>query len=321
MTFKRYNTPVRSKPQALTIDEATGAAILTVTMRRKGPRQGETYRLLVDVEDFPMVSTLTWTPMVQKARARCCDGRSNNNKDHVYFVTSVRQSDGNYKGVSMQRLVMGNPFGELVGFRDHNYLDLRKTQLYVGSQKQVNERMRKTVKPTISQYKGVSFKAYYSGKFGRHIAQASNGGKQPIRIGTFPPTPQGEIAAARAYDCFVLANFTNPNPNFRASSYSVEEITAYKLDSDGKRISPSVLSVMPSATTRRTGLVPGLQPSHVSAGTSKTSDAVPVSTTRSTLWPVIVGNKPKPKPIPMRKPVASSTWMRKGRSWRVPAIA
>jgi hypothetical protein len=278
LTVKRYNTPVRLNPPAMTIDETTGAAILTVTMKRRGPRQGETYRLLVDVEDFSMLSALTWTPMYQKDRGRCCDGRENHNKDHIYFTTMIRQSDGKYKLTQMQRLIMGSPHGKLVGFRHHNFMDLRKSQLYVGSQKDVNQRMRKTVKPTISQYRGVSFESCGNGQR-RWIAQASVNNKVRKIKKVTANNPNGELICAQAYDCFVLANFENPNPNFRASSYSDKEITAYKLDRNGKRISPSVLSVMPSATTRRTGLLPE--------------------------WQSVTGE---------RKPVSSATWKRLGLS-------
>lgn len=221
--------PKKGSPQPLQFDTETGAAVFTVTMRNNGPRRGESYRLLVDLEDFAALTAWTWTPVWQTDRERFGKGK-NNNKDHVYFLTDIPLSDGRYKRTSMHRFIMERhrsiASGQLVGFQDHNYFDLRKYRLRVGTQAEINQRMRKTVKKTTSAFRGVSFEWRY-GSPRRWIAQASRNNRLH-RIGFYPPVAAGELQAARDYDCFVLANFDNPNPNFPASDYTVEQVAAFK---------------------------------------------------------------------------------------------
>lgn len=148
----------------------------------------------------------------------------------------------------MHRLVMGAMRGQLVQFRNHDFYDLRKSQLRIATQSEVNQRMRKTAKPTASDYKGVTFEERGS-KGSRWIAQAHFAGrvhKIKERTGN---DPQAEIVCARAYDCLVLANFDNPNPNFPATDYSTAEITAYKVTA--KPIIRHVCAVKPSPNVHR----------------------------------------------------------------------
>lgn len=208
----------------MVIDSRTGAAILMTQPTRIHPA----YRLLVDVKNFLWLSQFKWTPVRTKNGSRT-DGRTNNLKDHVYFNTAIRTDDGRYRNLSMHRLIMANPHGKLVAFVEHNYFDLRESQLAVVNQKQVNEHIRKTTKPTASGFKGVTFEWRY-GRPRRYIAQASHHNKLH-RVGVYPPTPEGEIAAAHAYDLFVLANYSNPWTNYpvetyKASEFALNEATA-----------------------------------------------------------------------------------------------
>jgi hypothetical protein len=98
------------------IDEATGAAVLTVV----SPKYG-TFRVLIDVEDWERVAAHTWSAV----------------KKGKYFTTGVRVAKGHQQKVKLHRFIMYDPAGIGVDHRDpSNTLDNRKSNLRVATQRQ-----------------------------------------------------------------------------------------------------------------------------------------------------------------------------------------
>ena len=227
--------PKSSPSPIVTIDGATFVVVPAFPLVR------------IDAEDAERVGRHKWTGTYQKNGRRSGKGK-NNNRDHVYFCTSITKPNSRQSTANLHRFIMAEqlaaaPKGSIVGFRDHDYFDLRKMQLQLLSRQQSNQRMRKTVKRTVSPYKGVSLEWRY-GSPRRWIAQASlNNRVRRIKV-VAPNIPDAQLICARAYDCFALANFDNPNPNFPASSYTVDEIQAYKLDASS--VMDDVMTIKPS---------------------------------------------------------------------------
>jgi hypothetical protein len=103
----------------------------------------------------------------------------------------------------------------MVDFRDPAAtLDCRKSNLRIATNGQNNENTRKRVcnagKPPSSRFKGVTFDK----RDGTWYVRVQHN-KRRRNLGNFPITPEGEIDAARAYDCgareyhgeFALLNF------------------------------------------------------------------------------------------------------------------
>jgi hypothetical protein len=187
------------------------------------------YRLLIDVKNFDRVTQFTWSPITQKDYPRA-DGRNSHFTDHLYFVTNVYE-EGFTTMLSLHKFIIGTiSHGMKVGFAHNDYFDLRESQLTVTTKKQVNEAQRKPIRPTTSEFKGVSY--YNRSKEGirdRYTAQGSHHNRM-IRVGQFPPTRDGEIQAARAYDMFALANYLHRNLNFPASDNAGCDLSAYTVE-------------------------------------------------------------------------------------------
>jgi hypothetical protein len=192
-----------------TIDPETGAVILTVTSRKHG-----IFRVLVDVEDWPRVSKHTWHAMLPHSRVA----------GQVYFRTSGPLVDGNREPIILHRFIMNAPEDLIVDHIHHKYLDLRKSELRIVTTRQNLQNQRKHFTHATSRYMGVSWHKK-SRKWESGIALD---GKETY-LGTFPPTPEGEIEAARAYDRKALELFTHVTAeslNFPIEDYQLQKLAA-----------------------------------------------------------------------------------------------
>jgi AP2 domain len=158
-------------------DDLSGATLLQVD----SPKHG-TFVIWIDSDDAERVSKHTWSVVMRK--------------NQVYFLTNVQKPDGKRSTLKLHRFLKTCPDGEEVDHEKHEYLDLRKTELRCvnDSQNRMNQRKVST-RHTSSRFKGVSwFK-----KNSKWMARIKHNSRRHF-LGYFPPTPEGELEAALAYD-------------------------------------------------------------------------------------------------------------------------
>lgn len=137
---------------------------------------GEGEWTILDEEDYYRYGNLKWT------LSGC--------KKKFYAVSGIKDKDGNFKIVRLQRLIMNEPPGLLVDHRNGNSLDNRRENLRVATRNQnvCNNRKRKN---TTSRFIGVYFHKWHS----RWASSITHNGKRMF-LGYF----ESELEAARAYD-------------------------------------------------------------------------------------------------------------------------
>lgn len=214
---------------------------LVVTSRRHG-----TFRILLDPEDWQRVNEHTWSVSKRKADYRRSDGRASHNNDHVYFVTTVRQPSGRYKTIYLHRLILDGAAHHVIGNQSHTYVDLRKHVLRVGTIKHVNERMRKTTRPTSSRFKGVS---WINDKRKWQASISINDRMKNLGRRT------SEEDAARLYDLYALANYSNPLTNYPPETYAGIDLARYVLTMPD-RSARAITSAVHLRRPRYTSMVP-----------------------------------------------------------------
>jgi hypothetical protein len=160
-----------------------GQTFLQVT----SPKYGQ-FNVKIDSEDAERIGQHTW------AVSKRSNGR-------VYFLNNVTQPNGKNKMVRLHRFVMNAPDVVEVDHVHHDYLDLRKSELRLATN-QENMMNRRKHRNSTSTYKGVSF---YK-QSGKWTSQIQHNGKG-INLGYFPPTIDGELAAAVTYDIKAIKLF------------------------------------------------------------------------------------------------------------------
>jgi hypothetical protein len=164
-------------------DDLSGATLLQVD----SPKYG-VFIVLIDAEDAERVSKHTW--------AVTMSGRG-----HIYFRTTVRKPDGKQTALLLHRFLKSCPDGLQVDHHRSEYMDLRKNELRCVYNQQ-NGYNRRSHSNTTSRFKGVSwFKQNSKWQVG-----ISHNGKS-MHLGLFPPGPEGERLAARAYDAKAIEMF------------------------------------------------------------------------------------------------------------------
>ncbi len=188
-------------------DPETGAAILTVTSKTHGM-----FHVLVDVADWERVNAHVWRVLKPKS-----------NNERVYFRTDIRHPDGKRKTVLLHRFLLNAPSHLEVTHTHHSFCDLRKSELKIVTRKQNQENVWGPIaRRTSSRFRGV----YWSARSGKWCANIEHH-QEPIHIGTFPGTPEGEIEAARAFDRKALELFThltNESLNFPIADYQEAKV-------------------------------------------------------------------------------------------------
>jgi hypothetical protein len=156
-------------------DDLSGATLLSVSSKRHG-----NFVAWIDADDAEKVAAHTWRVKM--------DGR-------VYFKTDIQQPDGKRTTLLLHRFLKSCPDGLQVDHTNHEYLDLRKNELRCVNDSQNSQNARKQNRTTSSQYKGVSWFKRDS----KWRASITHNNKL-IHLGLYPPTPEGEIEAATAYN-------------------------------------------------------------------------------------------------------------------------
>jgi len=132
-------------------------------------RTGQTFECLIDTQDYELVWAFRWRVAL--------------GKHYAYAVTTTDEG----KRLNISTLVC--PGCELVLYRNHNGLDNRRSNLYLGTQSQKSKHKRKH-KHLTSQFKGVH-------KFGDTFrATIKADGKGYDRLGCF----NSELEAAARYN-------------------------------------------------------------------------------------------------------------------------
>jgi hypothetical protein len=157
------------------IDDITGATLLEVN----SPKYG-VFIAWIDSEDAERVSAHNWNVRISDSR--------------VYFATNVQKPDGKQTTLLLHRFLKSCPSGLQVDHHRSEYLDLRKDELRCVNNQQ-NGYNRRSNSNATSQYKGV----YWFKQTSKWIASIRHNGKN-IYLGLYPPTPEGELEAALAYD-------------------------------------------------------------------------------------------------------------------------
>jgi hypothetical protein len=137
---------------------------------------------------------------------------------YAYAMHKVTDDEGSHH-VFLQHEVCGDPpEGKETYFKNGNALDCRRSNLVWGDRAQTSHRVaRPKVADVVSRYKGVCRINPQRSTGGQWHAAIRGGGKI-LHLGSFPPTAEGEIAAARAYDDaarklygeFAVVNFPPP---------------------------------------------------------------------------------------------------------------
>lgn len=144
------------------------------------------FRVLIDAEDIPKVQAgVPWTVSVRP------DGR-------IYVKSRTHGQ--------LHRLLMSH-CGEHVDHANHDYLDLRKSELRCASNAENMRNMRKPSHQTSSRFKGVS-----RDRSGWQAHIKVNG--KSISLGKCPGTPAGERECADRYDHAArehFGEFAKPN--------------------------------------------------------------------------------------------------------------
>ena len=158
------------------------------------------YDVLIDDEDYSLVSKYTWRP-------------SKPNKP--YFITTLKMENGIQKTMNFHRLIMGCTCGDdtVVDHINHDTLDNRKCNLRITT-KQGNARNRSRTIRSTTGYKGVSF---YKGTYhssleyeNRHIFMGSS---------------NNSVECARWYDMMAIKLFGEyACTNFDRELYKQEDI-------------------------------------------------------------------------------------------------
>jgi hypothetical protein len=153
-----------------------GQTFLSVESKKHGK-----FNVRIDSEDAERIGQHTWHVNPRP------DSR-------VYFKTDIKQPNGKYTTLDLHRFIMSAPSGVQVDHSHSDYLDCRKSELRLATNQQNSQNSRKCL-GTSSSFKGVSLNKQYK----KWRAGIRHNGKD-INLGYFPPTIDGELAAAIAYD-------------------------------------------------------------------------------------------------------------------------
>ena len=166
------------------------------------PSDGAERKILIDKQDEEILSTALWyVTGHQKSR------RSRTN----YCVTrrNDRIVDEGYEWLGshpkMHRLIMSRILnrplhkGELVDHINQDGLDNRRQNLRITNHSQNKANVPKHSGIFSSKYKGVSYSKSKK-KWISYIGSAKSNGIKREYLGSYPPTPEGELQAAMAYD-------------------------------------------------------------------------------------------------------------------------
>ena len=154
--------------------------------------------LLIDAADAERIAKHQWCLAAKKK----CIAR-----DTFYFWTSIRHLDGR-RGMSLHRFIKQAPNNIQVDHARSNYLDVRKAELRLASPAQ-NSRNQRKHKDGSSRFKGVC----HDKSSDKWYVQIKHNGRN-VHLGYFPPTPEGEIDAAKVYDrkaVELFGEFAKPN--------------------------------------------------------------------------------------------------------------
>ena len=166
------------------------------------PSDGMERNILIDKQDEEILSVASWrTTGHEKSRK----GRTN------YCVTTrnKRLVDEGYEwlgtGPKMHRLIVSRMLkrplqkGEHVDHINHNGLDNRRQNLRITTGSQNSANVKKQAGSHTSKYKGVCFDKSRN-RWMSYIGSANSNGIKREYLGNYPPTPEGELQAAAAYD-------------------------------------------------------------------------------------------------------------------------
>jgi len=137
---------------------------------------GEREWTILDQKDYYRYGNLKWS--------------LGGSKKKFYAVSGIKDKDGNFKMVRLQRLIMNEPPGLLVDHKNGDSLDNRRENLRIATRTQnlFNTRKRKN---TSSRFVGVSIDKRYC-LWEAYITHR----RKKIFLGYF----KNEVDAARAYD-------------------------------------------------------------------------------------------------------------------------
>ena len=158
----------------------------------ESPKHGR-FLALIDSEHAERIGKHIWCLATSN---RCLS------RDSFYFQTHIRNADGSRGALSLHRLVMNVPNSNEVDHANHNYLDLRQSELRTATRAENQRNQLKT--HGVSKYKGV----YLNKREVKWVGQIRCDGKR-IHLGCFPFTEQGEIDAAKAYDRKAIELFSD----------------------------------------------------------------------------------------------------------------
>lgn len=159
----------------------------------------EDYRLIdLTQNQFTKVSLHRYEELTQWkwCASWCPDTKS-------FYVERGEWRNGKIFHVRMNRYILGLEFGnpEIADHINHDTLDNRDSNLRTATQSQSAWNRRKKSSNT-SGYIGLDFYKRHN-KWGARITVS----RKRIFLGMFPPTEEGRIAAARAYDAAATEHF------------------------------------------------------------------------------------------------------------------
>jgi len=172
---------VIDRQQPIRIDSETGAYILMVS----NGRTGETYRVLLDPEDWERTIQHSWSASITNQQ--------------IYFTAYRKPSGGESRTMSLHRFITGAKPGQIVDHIDPTKpLDHRRANLRFATSRQNSQNQQIHRVPKTSRFKGVSLNS----ATGLWVAQIRVDGKL-IKLGT----SKSERLAAALYDVNAMYYF------------------------------------------------------------------------------------------------------------------
>lgn len=139
---------------------------------------------MVDDEDYELLIQQNWQGFSPR--------------DGVYYAHGNSSRKDGKKTLRMHRVIMGLKSGDekVVDHIDHNGLNNQKSNLRICSNSE-NSRNRRVNKGKNIPFKGMTL---HTTRKTPKLVVTINVDKKTIRLGRFPYTPEGEVAAAKCYD-------------------------------------------------------------------------------------------------------------------------